>query len=119
LGNGLRPCGTTRQPHRIAPANPKRDRAEHAEGAVDQPPPDRNAAKAAEDQRARNYERAGDEPEVADAEAPLTPRGCPWQAWSVGETLWLDAVVLKQAPKAKRLVNSPLKRNAALEPVLV
>ena len=30
--------------------------------------------------------------EIADAEAPHAPRGCPWQAWSVGEALWLDRV---------------------------
>jgi predicted glycogen debranching enzyme len=34
--------------------------------------------------------------EIADAEAPHTPRGCPWQAWSVGEALWLDQVVLAE-----------------------
>jgi glycogen debranching enzyme len=26
-------------------------------------------------------------PEIADAEAPHTMRGCPFQAWSVGEVL--------------------------------
>jgi len=36
--------------------------------------------------------------EIADAEAPHAPRGCPWQAWSVGEALWLDRVVLAQPP---------------------
>jgi predicted glycogen debranching enzyme len=30
-------------------------------------------------------------PEIADAEAPHTPRGCPFQAWSVGEALRLDS----------------------------
>jgi len=31
--------------------------------------------------------------EIADAEAPFTPRGCPFQAWSVGEALRIaDAV---------------------------
>jgi len=29
--------------------------------------------------------------EIADAEAPYTPRGCPFQAWSVGELLRLTA----------------------------
>jgi predicted glycogen debranching enzyme len=29
--------------------------------------------------------------EIADAEPPWTPRGCPFQAWSVGELLRLDA----------------------------
>lgn len=32
--------------------------------------------------------------EIADATAPHTPRGCPFQAWSVGEALRLDLVVL-------------------------
>ena len=32
--------------------------------------------------------------EVADAEAPHTPGGCPFQAWSVGELLRLEASVL-------------------------
>ncbi len=32
--------------------------------------------------------------EIADAEAPHTPRGCPFQAWSLGEFLRLDRVVL-------------------------
>jgi predicted glycogen debranching enzyme len=32
--------------------------------------------------------------EIADAESPYTPRGCPFQAWSVGEALRLDRVVL-------------------------
>jgi predicted glycogen debranching enzyme len=30
-------------------------------------------------------------PEIADAEPPHTPRGCPFQAWSVGEALRLTA----------------------------
>jgi glycogen debranching enzyme len=32
--------------------------------------------------------------EIADADSPHTPRGCPFQAWSVGEALRLDLVVL-------------------------
>jgi predicted glycogen debranching enzyme len=32
--------------------------------------------------------------EIADAEAPFTPRGCPFQAWSVGEALRLERVLL-------------------------
>jgi glycogen debranching enzyme len=39
--------------------------------------------------------------EIADADAPHTPRGCPWQAWSVGELLRLDRQVLAEhAPAA-------------------
>ena len=34
--------------------------------------------------------------EIADAEAPHTPRGCPFQAWSVGELLRLSRVVLAE-----------------------
>jgi glycogen debranching enzyme len=34
--------------------------------------------------------------EIADAETPHTPRGCPWQAWSVGEALRLDRVILAE-----------------------
>jgi predicted glycogen debranching enzyme len=33
-------------------------------------------------------------PEIADAEYPYAPRGCPFQAWSVAEALRLDRVVL-------------------------
>jgi predicted glycogen debranching enzyme len=36
----------------------------------------------------------GHVPEIADAEPPHTPRGCPFQAWSVGEALRLDQQVL-------------------------
>jgi glycogen debranching enzyme len=32
--------------------------------------------------------------EIADADPPHTPRGCPYQAWSVGEALRLDLSVL-------------------------
>ncbi|TMB12791.1 MAG: glycogen debranching protein [Deltaproteobacteria bacterium] len=35
--------------------------------------------------------------EIADAEPQHLPRGCPFQAWSVGELLRLDQVVLAQA----------------------
>ena len=34
--------------------------------------------------------------EIADAELAYTPRGCPFQAWSVGEALRLDQVVLAE-----------------------
>ena len=33
-------------------------------------------------------------PEIADAEAPHTARGCPFQAWSLGEILRLERLVL-------------------------
>ncbi len=34
-------------------------------------------------------------PEIADAEPPHTARGCPFQAWSLGEILRLEQTVLK------------------------
>ena len=34
--------------------------------------------------------------EIADGDPPHTPRGCPFQAWSVGEALRLDQVVLNR-----------------------
>jgi len=34
--------------------------------------------------------------EIADAELAYTPRGCPFQAWSVGEALRLDQVILAE-----------------------
>lgn len=36
--------------------------------------------------------------EIADAEPPHAPRGCPFQAWSVGELLRLQEAVLADAP---------------------
>ncbi len=34
--------------------------------------------------------------EIADADAPHAPRGCPFQAWSVGEALRLELAVLRE-----------------------
>jgi predicted glycogen debranching enzyme len=39
--------------------------------------------------------------EIADAEPPHTPRGCPFQAWSVGEALRLDLGVLAASPRTR------------------
>ena len=39
--------------------------------------------------------------EIADADFPHTPRGCPFQAWSVGEALRLDLSVLATPRRAK------------------
>ncbi|HSC29581.1 MAG TPA: amylo-alpha-1,6-glucosidase [Vicinamibacterales bacterium] len=38
-------------------------------------------------------------PEIADADPPHTPRGCPCQAWSVGEVLRLQEQVLADVSK--------------------
>jgi glycogen debranching enzyme len=32
--------------------------------------------------------------EITDAEAPYTPRGCPFQAWSLGELIRLENLIL-------------------------
>lgn len=40
--------------------------------------------------------------EIADGDFPHSPRGCPWQAWSLGELLWLEHQV--QVPKRKNTV---------------
>lgn len=37
-------------------------------------------------------------PEIADADAPHAPRGCPWQAWSLGELLRLSNLLTEPAP---------------------
>jgi predicted glycogen debranching enzyme len=40
--------------------------------------------------------------EIADAEAPFAPKGCPFQAWSLGEFLRLDRIVLAETKGATR-----------------
>jgi glycogen debranching enzyme len=40
--------------------------------------------------------------EVADGDAPHRPGGCPFQAWSLGELLRLEHVVLKPSQPAAR-----------------
>jgi predicted glycogen debranching enzyme len=42
--------------------------------------------------------------EIADADSPFTPRGCPWQAWSLGELLRLMYGPLKDAAKQRASV---------------
>jgi predicted glycogen debranching enzyme len=39
--------------------------------------------------------------EIADADPPHTPRGCPFQAWSLAELLRLQRVVLAESPAAQ------------------
>jgi glycogen debranching enzyme len=41
-----------------------------------------------------NHAGLGHVSEIADAEPPHTPRGCPFQAWSLAELLRLDRLVL-------------------------
>lgn len=42
--------------------------------------------------------------EIADAEMTHTPRGCPWQAWSLGEVLRLDQEVLAEPTEPAKAV---------------
>jgi predicted glycogen debranching enzyme len=44
--------------------------------------------------------------EIADGDAPHTPRGCPFQAWSVGELLRIDRVLLAETGDAGQPVAS-------------
>jgi glycogen debranching enzyme len=39
--------------------------------------------------------------EIADAEPPFTPRGCPFQAWSLGELIRIEAAVRTTAPDTR------------------
>ncbi len=52
--------------------------------------------------------------EVADAEAPYAPGGCPFQAWSVGELLRLDRVVLVDDRPASRSASPAIDDAAAV-----
>jgi len=51
--------------------------------------------------------------EIADAEEPFTPKGCPFQAWSLGELLRLDRVVLAEPTRARRVRTSRAPRVAS------
>jgi glycogen debranching enzyme len=46
--------------------------------------------------------------EIADGDAPHTPRGCPFQAWSVGELLRLELEVLSEKARGR----GPLSRRS-------
>ena len=54
--------------------------------------------------------------EIADAEPAYTPRGCPFQAWSVGEALRLDQVVLAKTVAADARRRTPPRRARELVP---
>jgi predicted glycogen debranching enzyme len=45
--------------------------------------------------------------EIVDAEAPHTPQGCPFQAWSLGELLRLERDVVGVSPRRSRRASSP------------
>jgi glycogen debranching enzyme len=54
--------------------------------------------------------------EVADGDAPHRPGGCPFQAWSLGELLRLERVVLADA--APGAGARPARRRGSLRPGL-
>jgi predicted glycogen debranching enzyme len=57
--------------------------------------------------------------EIADGDAPHTPRGCPFQAWSVVEALRLDRVVLSPFPAQNDGTHSScqrVQRSYSIEP---
>jgi glycogen debranching enzyme len=45
--------------------------------------------------------------EIADADPPHTPRGCPFQAWSLAELIRLDRMVLRLSVKPEIRASSP------------
>jgi predicted glycogen debranching enzyme len=51
--------------------------------------------------------------EIADADPPHTPRGCPCQAWSVGEALRLAEVVLADSQQPTDRIGSSARRSDA------
>jgi predicted glycogen debranching enzyme len=60
--------------------------------------------------------------EICDADAPFTPRGCPFQAWSLGELLRLERVIASEAAPqtderlgfARRISQGPATRGPAV-----
>ena len=54
--------------------------------------------------------------EIADAEAPHIPRGCPFQAWSLGELLRLVARLDRDAAPARRPARPDRLRRTAKQP---
>jgi glycogen debranching enzyme len=64
----------------------------------------------------RHYESSGGHiAEVADGDAPHTPNGCPFQAWSVGEVIRLIEDVLHVDDGARSLGSPSLARVGQLE----
>lgn len=77
----------------------------HGDGAARRAEADRRFATPLRDHLA--HAGIGHVSEIADADPPHTPRGCPFQAWSVGELLRIEAMV--SAADA-----SPAARTAAI-----
>jgi glycogen debranching enzyme len=57
--------------------------------------------------------------EIVDGDPPHTPRGCPFQAWSVGEALRLDRIVLaRRADRPERLTEWCAAANSPFVPCM-
>jgi predicted glycogen debranching enzyme len=58
--------------------------------------------------------------EIVDGDPPHTPRGCPFQAWSVGEAVRLAEIILAEAdaesPKRKRKLDSQRQKSGGEKP---
>jgi predicted glycogen debranching enzyme len=54
--------------------------------------------------------------EIADAEPPHAPRGCPFQAWSVGEVLRLSEQVLASRPERREPSARRSRRESSARP---
>ncbi len=54
--------------------------------------------------------------EIADAEAPFTPRGCPFQAWSVGELIRAEDFVARAPGGGRDGGTDPPPNRATLSP---
>src|SRR5262245_2713969 len=52
--------------------------------------------------------------EIVDAEPPHTPRGCPFQAWSLGELLPLHRLVFPKPSFSKHVVRKLMSTVASL-----
>jgi predicted glycogen debranching enzyme len=50
--------------------------------------------------------------EIADGDSPHTPRGCPFQAWSVGELIRIDRVILGSQTSEVRGSKSEIRNSA-------
>jgi glycogen debranching enzyme len=59
-----------------------------------------------------NHAGLGHISEITDADSPHTPRGCPFQAWSLAEVLRLDRIVLA-LPENKEIRASSRARAAS------
>jgi predicted glycogen debranching enzyme len=54
--------------------------------------------------------------EIADAEPPFTPRGCPFQAWSLGELMRIErSILVEPARRARRVKHRRTRAGAGID----